>query len=130
MNWRKLQLVFDGFEPWREEARSLVAAEGLGVDLLHIGKTAKLPFAGVIVGRVAGGASALGPVTTRGFVPQPNGKQKHENPGPAIFGLLRRAVGSRLSGRWKNTPFFDRETGKPVVTPTVISKTERATLYQ
>lgn len=93
-------------------------------------KSAKFPFAGVIVGRVAGGASALGPVTTRGFVPQPDGKQKHENPGPAVFGLLRRAAGSRLSGRWKNTPFFDRKTGKPVVTPTVISKTERATLYQ
>ena len=40
----------------------------------------------------------------------------------AIFGMLNRVAGSRLSGSWKNTPFFDHKTSEPVVTPTVISK--------
>ncbi|WP_050602038.1 DUF6151 family protein [Ruegeria sp. 6PALISEP08] len=88
-----------------------------------------LPFAGFIVRRFTGDISVLGPVTTRGFVPQPNGKQKHEKIRFAAFGLLRRVAGSRLSGRWRNTPFFDSETGEPVVTPLVITKDERATLY-
>ncbi|WP_298847416.1 DUF6151 family protein [uncultured Ruegeria sp.] len=88
-----------------------------------------LPFAGFIADRITGDVSALGPITTRGFVPQPNSKQKHEKVRFAVFGLLRRALGSRLSGRWKNTPFFDHETGKATVTPNVISKDERAALY-
>ncbi|WP_253283427.1 MULTISPECIES: DUF6151 family protein [Ruegeria] len=92
-------------------------------------QTARLPFAGFIVGRITGDVSALGPVTTRGFVPRPDGKQKHEKVRFAAFGLLRRALQSRLSGRWKKTPFFDPETGDPAVVPNVISKDERVALY-
>lgn len=91
-------------------------------------RTAKFPFAGFIARRF-GDPDRLGPITTRGFIPQPNGKQKHENLAPAVIGLLRRAVKSRLSGRWKHTPFFDPQTHEPVVTPTLISKDERAALY-
>ncbi|WP_420587270.1 DUF6151 family protein [Ruegeria sp.] len=40
-------------------------------------RTAKFPFAGFIVKRIAD-PQELGPVTTRGFVPQPDGKQSHE----------------------------------------------------
>lgn len=88
----------------------------------------KFPFAGFIVKRLAD-PSRLGPAKTRGFVQLPNGKQKHENLAPAAIGLLRRVVKSRLSGSWKNTPFFDPETQAPVARPTVISKSERAALY-
>ncbi|NOD35898.1 MULTISPECIES: DUF6151 family protein [unclassified Ruegeria] len=90
---------------------------------------ASLPFAGFLVRRITDDISDLGPVTTRGFVPRPNGKQKHEKISFAAFGLIRRVAISRLSGRWKNTPFFDRKTGEPVAAPVVISKDERAALY-
>ncbi len=91
-------------------------------------RTAKFPFAGFIAVRFAE-PERLGPITTRGFITQPNGKQKHENLTPAVIGLLRRVAKSRLSGRWKHTPFFDSQTYEPVVTPTVIGKEERAALY-
>ncbi|WP_377186720.1 DUF6151 family protein [Ruegeria meonggei] len=91
-------------------------------------RTPKFPFAGFIVQRMLD-TSGLGPITTRGFVPQPNGKQSHEKLGPAIYGMLTRVAKSRLSGSWKETPFFDAETGDPVATPTILSKTERAALY-
>ncbi|MDA7964264.1 DUF6151 family protein [Ruegeria sp.] len=88
----------------------------------------KLPFGGFIVKRLADPAP-LGPVTTRGFVPTPGGKQKHQKLRYAVIGLLKRIVASRLSGRWKTSIFFDAETGQPTVTPTVLSKSERAALY-
>ncbi len=91
-------------------------------------RTARFPFAGFIALRIADRAR-LGPISTRGFVPRPNGEQKHENLAPAAIGLLRRVIKSRLSGGWKNTPFFDPESFEPVVTPAVISKEERAALY-
>ncbi|WP_120633209.1 DUF6151 family protein [Ruegeria sp. EL01] len=91
-------------------------------------KTPKFPFVGVIVDRIADPA-ALGPVTSRGSVPQPDGTQKHEKIGSAIFKLFKRAAKSRLTGGWKSTPFFNTETGDPIVTPAVISKCERDALY-
>ncbi len=38
-------------------------------------------------------------------------------------------IASRLSGRWKETPFFDAVTGRPVAEPELISKSRRAALY-
>ncbi|WP_254429488.1 DUF6151 family protein [Ruegeria atlantica] len=91
-------------------------------------RTAKFPFAGFDVKRIAD-PSGLGPITTRGFVPQPNGKQSHEKLRYAAVGMLTRLSKSWLSGRWRNTPFFDLGDGKPVVAPTILSKTERAKFY-
>lgn len=91
-------------------------------------RTPGFPFAGFIVKRIDD-PSPLGPIKTRGFIPQPNGKQKHEGILPAALGLLRRAAVSRLSGSWKNSPFFDHETGKPVATPRVLTKEMRSSYY-
>ena len=52
-------------------------------------QSAKLPFAGFIVKRIPDPA-ALGPITTRGFVPQPGGKQKHKKLHCAAIGFIRR----------------------------------------
>lgn len=91
-------------------------------------RTPKFPFAGFIVNRIAD-TSTLGPVTTRGFVTQPDGRQKHENLRFAVFGLLRRVIRSRVTGRWKTTPFFDHASGAPVSKPIVLTKDQRAALY-
>ncbi|UAB87436.1 hypothetical protein I5192_09230 [Ruegeria sp. SCSIO 43209] len=90
--------------------------------------TPKFPFAGFIVKRIPH-PSSLGPITTRGFVPRADGKQSHEKIRYAAMGLLKRVLKSRLSGSWKKTPFFDSETGRPVVQPTVLTKNQRAVFY-
>ncbi len=91
-------------------------------------RTAKVPFAGFIVRRIAD-PSQLGPITTRGFIPQPDGKQSHEKVRYAAVGLLKRLMKSWLSGSWKKTPFFDASSGDPVAIPTILSKAERAAFY-
>ena len=90
--------------------------------------TPKFPFAGFDVNRIAD-KDRLRPVSTRGFVPQPNGRQKHEKLMSAASGLLGRVIKSRVSGSWRKTPFFDPDTGEPVATPTVLDRAERATYY-
>ncbi|MFV0513395.1 MAG: DUF6151 family protein [Jhaorihella sp.] len=87
----------------------------------------KLPFAGVLTARLADPDRA-GPVRARGFVPKPGGTT-HEHGARAVLGILGRLLRARLSGRWRNTPFFDIESGEPVVKPEVLTRSERAALY-
>ena len=65
---------------------------------------------------------------------QVNTQSATGEPKPRAFGLLRTAwtilgmvLGSRLSGRYRNTPFFDA-AGAPVAAPQVLSADERARL--
>lgn len=65
---------------------------------------------------------------------QVNTQSATGEPKPRAFGLLRTAwtilgmvLGSRLSGRYRNTPFFDA-AGAPVAAPRVLSADERARL--
>ncbi len=91
-------------------------------------RSPKHPFAGFDVNRIAK-PDNLGPVTTRGFVPQENGKQKHEKVRYAAVGLIKRVISSRLSGSWRKTPFFDAQTSEPVTQPKILTKEERGRLY-
>ncbi|MEX0276899.1 MAG: DUF6151 family protein [Ruegeria sp.] len=91
-------------------------------------RTPKFPFVGFLADRLRV-PDKLGPVKVRGFVPGPGGKQSHQGVRHAITGLLSRVVKSRLSGRWKDTPFFNIETGTPVVPPVILSKEQRTALY-
>ena len=88
----------------------------------------KFPFAGFDVKRVAQ-PERLGPIKSYAHVPQANGKTKHENVAPAVYGLIRRVITARLTGRWRHTPFFDTATCAPTATPVVITRQERAALY-
>ena len=60
---------------------------------------------------------------------QPDGKLKHKGMGRMLWTMANRMLAARMSGRWQQTPFFDVETGAPVVEPVVLSKEERAALY-
>ncbi len=91
-------------------------------------RTPKFPFAGVDVKRLAD-PDALGPVMVRGSVPGTDGKQSHEGLRYAVLRLLSRVVKSRVSGRWKATPFFAADSGSPVVPPVVLTKEQRAAFY-
>jgi hypothetical protein len=46
----------------------------------------------------------------------------------ATVKILRNVVGARLSGRYRENPFFKPGTAEPFVTPQVLTATERAAL--
>ncbi len=90
--------------------------------------SARVPFVGFIARRLSD-PSALGPVTTRGFMSGPDGKQHHEKLRYAAFGFLNRVIRSWVSGTWKSSPFFDASGKSPVVSPTILSNEERSAFY-
>lgn len=87
--------------------------------------TPKAPFVGVL-SDIVEDTARLGAVQSRANIPQPGGKSKTENFAKVVLALVRRMAGSRLSGAWKRTPFFDVATGEPVVTPQVLTREQRA----
>jgi hypothetical protein len=48
----------------------------------------------------------------------------------AILGFMATLIRTRLNGGYKITPFFDPETGKPRVSPKVLTQAERAGLME
>ena len=71
-------------------------------------------------------SSALGPVKGWAFIPSPKGKPRFKG----YYHLMGRAVArilwQRITGRWKDTPFFDIATGNPVRPVEVLPKGTRA----
>lgn len=98
-----------------------------GAIMFNTLRNPRIAFASLRADRLAD-KSVLGPVVARAFVTKDGGKQGHE-------GLARLALrsGTRigwalLTGKWRQTPFFDAETLKPVREPYVLAKAERAAL--
>ncbi|WP_424984763.1 DUF6151 family protein [Microbulbifer sp. S227A] len=71
----------------------------------------------------------FGPVVAQSFVPQPGGPPRHKNGGRMVFRALSRMIAARLSGRWRQTPFFDLQTGDPIAPVRVFTRDERKALY-
>ncbi|WP_293573465.1 DUF6151 family protein [Phaeobacter sp.] len=86
-----------------------------------------LPFVGLRSDRFADPA-ALGKIKARAFVPQPGKAPRTYGGARMALALLSRMITVRMSGRWRETPFFDVETGTPVAEAEVISKEARAAL--
>jgi hypothetical protein len=82
--------------------------------------TPKMPFVGVMTDCLAD-PERLGPVLAEGYVDTGDGRARHRNLGLAMRRLLRRAAGARLSGRWKDTPFFDMTTRRPVAEAKILA---------
>ena len=89
-------------------------------------RSPRLSFASVRTDRLEDPA-ALGPVTARAFVEKPNGKRGHEGLMRFVTGFATRALGARLTGKWRDTPFFDGD-GTPSGAVTLVSKADRAAL--
>ncbi|WP_425045583.1 DUF6151 family protein [Primorskyibacter sp. S87] len=70
----------------------------------------------------------LGPIVIRVSVPQPDGTRKTEGKGRMISDILGQMLMNRITGRWKQTPFFD-PGGAPVADVYQLTKAERAALY-
>ena len=97
-----------------------------GATMFLTARSPKLSFTSFRTDRLED-PEALGPVVARAFVRKPNGKRGHEGLPRFLFGFARRALGARISGRWKDTPFFDAN-GNPVAEVHIVSKAERDAL--
>lgn len=87
-----------------------------------------LPFLGLITDRIAE-TERLGRIRVRSFVPAASGKApRHEGMFYMVSRFLFQMARARLSGRWRQTPFFDVETGYPVVKPIVLDRAARTAL--
>jgi hypothetical protein len=98
-----------------------------GAPLFNTMRNPKFAFVGIRTNRLDGTAP-LGPVVGRGFIPVKGGKPKHEGLRHLILGMASRVIGARLSGRWKQTPFFDTQTLMPLHDVQVLPKGTRASL--
>lgn len=87
----------------------------------------RMCFVGVLIKPISD-PDALGKLRAEVFIPTPGGKPKHKGMALSAFGIFKRMAAANLSGKWRDTPFFDIETAAPVVAPKVISKERRAAL--
>tara|TARA_R110002094_G_scaffold197841_6_gene170184 strand:- start:6 stop:575 length:570 start_codon:yes stop_codon:yes gene_type:complete len=119
---------FDQLAPFSFGAKNIIRwqAKCCGVQMFSTPANPKMAMTSISTARLTDPA-AIGPVRSRAFVPQPNGKTKHENI-PAFIGTVARVLRARFTGRWKETPFFDSVTLEPTVTVTLISKEDRRAL--
>ncbi len=87
----------------------------------------KLAFAGINT-RALRDPDRIGPVVAKVHMPKPEGKTGQKGGAGLAWGIATRMLTARLSGQWRQTPFFD-DTGEPVAKAVVPSKQERAALY-
>lgn len=97
--------------------------------LFNTMRSPKISFVGIRTNRLADTA-VLGPIVGRGFIPVPGGKPKHEGLLRLICGMAVRVIVARLSGRWKQTPFFDTTTLETNCSVIVLPMGTRARILQ
>ncbi|MEJ6391397.1 DUF6151 family protein [Gymnodinialimonas ulvae] len=88
-----------------------------------------LPFAGVLAEMIED-QSALGRVRAQVNITGPDGRVTHKRMGRVVRALFANAGAALLNGDRKKTPFFDAETGKPVVVPVLLDKGRKAEIYR
>lgn len=98
-----------------------------GTPIANTLASAKLPFAGMRTALFEN-PDHFGKIRVEAFVPQPGKPPRTKGALPMVLSLFKRMGAARLSGRWRDTPFFDAETGEPVAAVEVLSKDARAAL--
>jgi len=88
----------------------------------------KVPFLGIRVATMTT-PDRVGPVIGQTYKQKPGGKTGHQGMTRIMWNLLPRILAVRLSGRWRQTPLFDTDSGEPVAKTIMPSKEERAALY-
>ena len=99
-------------------------AKCCGALLFNTLRSPKVSFVGLRTSRVAD-PTLFGPVRSHGYIQLADGKHRHEGIYPLVGGMLGRALLGRITGRWKQTPFFDVATSEPVAEVDVLPKGER-----
>ena len=87
-------------------------------------RSPRLAFVGLLADRLDDTA-ALGPLIGRAFLPGTGGKTyRHEGFNRIGFRIAKMMLAANLSGKWRQTPFFDA-AGTPTAPAHVISREER-----
>ncbi len=100
-------------------------AKCCGTMLFNTLRNPKVAFVAVFTDAVAD-ANTLGPVQSRANIQNGDGTSRNEGFGRMLRSIARGAVPARITGSWKNTPFFDPDTIEPVSEIYVLNKEERA----
>ncbi|HCP80260.1 MAG TPA: hypothetical protein DIT67_01235 [Octadecabacter sp.] len=87
-------------------------------------RTPKIAFASLFVS-CASDPTPFGPIKVHAFIPKPNGKRGHTGLGGFIWGMLKRTTRARLTGTWRDTPFFN-EDGTPSASIQSLNHEDRA----
>lgn len=98
-----------------------------GVPMFTMLPTPKFALAGMMTNLLED-TSAIGPVAMEAFIPRRDGKSRHSSILRLYGGTLWRAARARISGRWKQTHFFDITTGLPTAPVHVVTPEQRASL--
>ncbi len=96
-----------------------------GTLLFHPAPSPGVPFDSAPVDRCTP-PEAFGKVVAHAFLPRPGGGTRHSGAMALAAGLLTRSFAARLSGRWRQTPFFDPATRRPVAEPRRLTAADRA----
>ena len=93
--------------------------------------TPKIPVASFVAANLDAPPDTLGPLVVRYKPDQATGPVPDDRGSTLRFAYrtARNGLRSRLSGKWRQTPFFDVETGRSVVKPHVLTAEERAAAY-
>ena len=92
--------------------------------------TRQVPFASLALAHAAD-RDAAGPIRARLYTDSATGPLpgKASGLGPMILGVILRGLSARLSGRHRDTPFFDAD-GLPYADPARLTPDERAAAYR
>ena len=118
-----LQLAEKGLYRWHTSCCNTPICNTMG--------TAKFSFVGFMVANMTGSTEAIGPVQFRYKINQALGPVD-EASGSLVwfaFRTMRNALGSRINGKWKQTPFFDVASGRSVAKPYKLTEAERDAAY-
>ncbi len=99
-----------------------------GSILFNTVRNPKIAFASIRTNLLQDTA-AIGPSVASAFIPTPSGKPKHKGLGRFVMQAVPRITAARLSGRWKQTPFFDLETLEPVRPVQIVDRAKRAQIH-
>jgi len=100
-----------------------------GTPLFNGLRTPRLPFIAVRSALFAE-PDRLGKVLAQAFIPQPGKPPRHKGAGRMTMKLASRMIAAWVTGRWRQTPLFDIDTGSPRAEPKVLTKAERQALTQ
>jgi hypothetical protein len=92
-------------------------------------RSAKVPLVAVVTD-IAEDPRIFGSVIYDSFLKDSKGKLKSSGVSKVIYRFLKRALASRISGRWKKTPFFIIPENIPLDKPFVISKEQKRAAYK
>lgn len=111
---------------WKSDKLLLWYAPCCNAPLFNTISTPKIAFASMFVARAADPAP-FGSVKGHAFIPKPNGKRGHTGLAGFIFGMIKRTGKARITGTWRQTPFFDAETLAPAAQVQNLTPEDRAT---